>query len=866
MSNKSNNKVRLELHATKLKNVHGAFSTSNPYAVVTLLASDPREKPKILGQTEVIKHTLAPHWTKSFDIDFELGKMIRVNVALFDEIKKGDNKPMGSAMFEIGNVLAARGNTKAKRLRSGGTLFARVTSAQTQSAGKFHVTLRGVGLKNVEGLFGKSDPFFEFCTKANAAGSVTWQPVFRSKHVNNDLNPKWEPCSIDLDRVGGDLNQPVLIRIYDWEKNGKHQNLGSVETTIQGLLDALTTGGGAADVKSIDTSKGLSINARGKEHGKLIVTMAKVEGMAGGTAAADHVASTTTRMADMNVNDSVSVTPTMEAAAATVAAATKATKAFGFSTNEPYVPTSASAPPAPYVPGGVSETPASLTSSTKSEPYVPASASAPPAPFVPSASAPSVPYVPTPIPPTNESVYTATPLPPPLAPPPPRPTFVDYIAGGCELELAIGIDFTGSNGDPRKPGTLHYIHRDGQLNDYEKALTAVGSVVARYDSDQTFPVYGFGAKFNGQIQHCFQVGNAPTLAGMAGVLEGYRSVFRTGLTMSGPTVFSEVIDMVAAIARSRQEEAQKIGKQSYVILLILTDGAVSDIEATKRSLHAASDAPLSVVIVGIGNADFSAMQFLDDFQAGSSNGGRDICQFVNFNEHRNDRAALTRETLDEIPDQLVEYFHSRGIKPLPPVSTSQLSLAVSEVDDEDIDLNMNISPDGEISLADHTGAVYDDSKYDTMQTYVPTPAPKAAPAPFIPNYGGASAPAPYQPEQPSAPYVPSQQPYQPRASAPPPQPYQARASAPPPQPYQPRASAPPPQPYQPHAAAPNSPHSSQQRAPPVVASQPRLFHVQVPPGVYPGQQLQVQNPVTHQNMIVVVPQGVGPGGKFAVQY
>ena len=30
--------------------------------------------------------------------------------------------------------------------------------------------------------------------------------------------------------------------------------------------------------------------------------------------------------------------------------------------------------------------------------------------------------------------------------------FVDYISGGCELNVAVAIDFTGSNGDPRKPG------------------------------------------------------------------------------------------------------------------------------------------------------------------------------------------------------------------------------------------------------------------------------------------------------------------------------------------------------------------------------------------------------------------------------
>src|SRR6185295_18762851 len=37
------------------------------------------------------------------------------------------------------------------------------------------------------------------------------------------------------------------------------------------------------------------------------------------------------------------------------------------------------------------------------------------------------------------------------------PTFLDYIAGGTEINLVVAIDFTGSNGDPRTPKSLHYI-------------------------------------------------------------------------------------------------------------------------------------------------------------------------------------------------------------------------------------------------------------------------------------------------------------------------------------------------------------------------------------------------------------------------
>ena len=47
-------KVQISLYASKLKNVAGfGKGTSDPYAVVTLLAGGPHEKPVVLGKTEV---------------------------------------------------------------------------------------------------------------------------------------------------------------------------------------------------------------------------------------------------------------------------------------------------------------------------------------------------------------------------------------------------------------------------------------------------------------------------------------------------------------------------------------------------------------------------------------------------------------------------------------------------------------------------------------------------------------------------------------------------------------------------------------------------------------------------------------------
>lgn len=44
---------------------------------------------------------------------------------------------------------------------------------------------------------------------------------------------------------------------------------------------------------------------------------------------------------------------------------------------------------------------------------------------------------------------------------------------------------------------------------------------------------------------------------------------------------------------------------------MLTDGVISDMMATKRAIIDASHLPLSIIIVGVGEAKFSAMNELD---------------------------------------------------------------------------------------------------------------------------------------------------------------------------------------------------------------------------------------------------------------
>ena len=133
------------------------------------------------------------------------------------------------------------------------------------------------------------------------------------------------------------------------------------------------------------------------------------------------------------------------------------------------------------------------------------------------------------------------------------------------------------------------------------------------------------------------------------------------LTFSGPTKFGPLINKV--ISRINKEDIFE-----YHILMILTDGVLEDLQETIDILVDASLLPLSVIIIGIGDADFSQMDILDGDETPltSSKGKkrkRDIVQFVPFNKYQYNIEKLSMEVLAEIPRQIVEYYQFKDLNP-----------------------------------------------------------------------------------------------------------------------------------------------------------------------------------------------------------
>lgn len=214
-------------------------------------------------------------------------------------------------------------------------------------------------------------------------------------------------------------------------------------------------------------------------------------------------------------------------------------------------------------------------------------------------------------------------------------TLVDYLQAGWQISLFIGIDFTGSNGNPENPTSLHYL---GAMNQYDAAINSVGQILEPYDYDRSFPVFGFGGKpqggpFANNVSHCFAVNfneANPEVMGTAGVSQLYRTQLPF-IKLSGPTYFAPILEKFIEITKAR------MAYNVYSVMLLLTDGEIFDMDKTIDLVIDASSLPCSIVIVGVGDEDFEKMEALDaDYGRLKNKAGReakrDIVQFVKFKD------------------------------------------------------------------------------------------------------------------------------------------------------------------------------------------------------------------------------------------
>ncbi|MCL7035753.1 hypothetical protein MKW94_011536 [Papaver nudicaule] len=248
----------------------------------------------------------------------------------------------------------------------------------------------------------------------------------------------------------------------------------------------------------------------------------------------------------------------------------------------------------------------------------------------------------------------------------PLHSFSDYIKSGSELGFIVAVDFAASNGDPCLPTSLHHTDPSQKLNAYQQAISKVGRVIESSEFDPHILTWGFaGVPVGNVVSDCFDLNrsaNETEVKGSKSILSAYSHALQT-ISPGGPAArFGKIITKASELGRDQTK---------YYVLVIITAGVLDDIQESIDALVGASHCPLSIVIVGLGDAGFKDMEILDadnGIPLKSSTGqvaARDIVQFVPWCKLQGGgQISVVEELFDELPGQFLTYMRSKNIEPL----------------------------------------------------------------------------------------------------------------------------------------------------------------------------------------------------------
>ncbi|WAR17408.1 CPNA2-like protein [Mya arenaria] len=174
--------------------------------------------------------------------------------------------------------------------------------------------------------------------------------------------------------------------------------------------------------------------------------------------------------------------------------------------------------------------------------------------------------------------------------------------GMDDCGLIFGIDYTLSNkiqGEKTFHGLSLHDTTSQKNNPYQEVICILGETLEPLDDDGIIPAYGFGDR---KVKD--------------------KGVFPL--------------------------------KAEYHILVIVADGQVTNEDDTIRAITEASELPLSIIVIGVGDGPWDVMEDFDDKLPKRK---FDNFQFVDFHQvksnARNPQAAVALAALMEIPDQFM---------------------------------------------------------------------------------------------------------------------------------------------------------------------------------------------------------------------
>jgi len=149
-----------------------------------------------------------PQWTEVLTTDYEYGteKFFFVRVLRHHRSHPESPTLIGSALFEISDILGTPTKTKVKRLRQGGCLFAQMEPVKREQQDSRVLRIQMRAMELLTRWNNAPDTVIELAKQRVSSAGNSWVAIYRSGPVYNSTEPTWDEAELNFGSISyGDM-------------------------------------------------------------------------------------------------------------------------------------------------------------------------------------------------------------------------------------------------------------------------------------------------------------------------------------------------------------------------------------------------------------------------------------------------------------------------------------------------------------------------------------------------------------------------------------------------------------------------------------------------------------------------------------
>ena len=244
-------------------------------------------------------------------------------------------------------------------------------------------------------------------------------------------------------------------------------------------------------------------------------------------------------------------------------------------------------------------------------------------------------------------------------------SLLDYLERDLHLATTLFIDFSELN-----EANNHHVINNETI--FEKLMEQFIELLLPYNEDSFFRIYGYGFNLKEKIDEEYDPNMYPINKKIDSPSIEKSNIKKFYYDFLNSINFSDTKTNINLIIKKYndivKEDVDDYDIREYNIFLIFTNNDITNEKELMKELIISSTLPISVTIVGLGQGPFTKLENIDNnflslTDDEDKKAKRKCIKFISFNKCLKNLQNTLKNSLNNIPDEMIEYLTFKNIVP-----------------------------------------------------------------------------------------------------------------------------------------------------------------------------------------------------------